>query len=156
MRARPISLIVFGILNIGYGAFNVLSLLLSQIVLSAAKTGSAAKSLSSDPGQTHLMFITGGIDAAAGVFLAVAGVGLLLCKNWGRMGSLGWAIFDILFVLLTIPQGWHAAQAFAPQFGSAFAMVVTILGLLVSLAYPLVLVVFMRRPKLVEACRNPA
>jgi hypothetical protein len=151
---KPISAIVFGILNIGYGIFGLLSLVI-VLVVAGAKMGpnSPFKALAANPDQMQLMWITGAVSAVAGVFLAVMGMGLLLCKNWGRVGSLAWAVFDILFVFVCLPLSYKTARASSPaQFGDSFAMLVTIFGLFFSLAYPAVLAIFMVRPKLVEAC----
>jgi hypothetical protein len=158
VQPRPVSLILFGILNIGYGLFNLLSLLFLQVVENVSKSNSTsalAKALQTDPSQLHLMWVTGVIGAVAGLVLVAAGVGLLLRKNWGRVTSLAWAAFDILMVLVTLPLSWKAALSSSPsQLGQGFAFVVTAFGLVVSLAYPLALVIFMRRPRLIEACKG--
>ena len=157
MQARPVSAMVFGILNIGFGAFNLLALLVLQAL--AGSGGAAAhsplKAFYSDPSQLHWMWVSGVINSVAGLFLVAAGVGLLLCRNWGRICSLAWAAFDILFVLASAPLSWKYARMAAPsQFGDIFALFVTAFGLIFSLAYPIALLIFMTRPKLIAACHG--
>jgi hypothetical protein len=149
---------LFGILNIGYGAFNLLSLLFLRLIADA-KIGpnSPLKAFQGDASQMHLLWVTGLISAVAGLFLMAAGVGLLLGQNWGRLTSLAWAVFDILTVLATVPLSWKAAHATTPaQFGDSLALIVTVFGLVASLAYPIALLIFMTRPKLIAALQRPS
>ena len=155
MQARPVSAIVFGILNIGFGAFNLLALVFLQVITSAnLGAHSPLKAFYSDPGQLHWMWVSGVSNAVAGLFLAAAGAGLLFCRNWARITSLGWAVFDILFVLASIPLSWKYARMVSPQLGDIFALVMTVFGLVLTLAYPVALLIFMTRPKLVAACQS--
>ena len=165
MRARPISATVFAILNIGYGGFNLLGLLFLQVVVSMGdKVGphSPLKSFYTDPSQLHWLWISGLIGGISGLFLMAAGVGLFFCANWARLTSVAWAGFDILFVLASTPMSWkyaHAAAASstapAPMAG-AFTVLVTVLSVVFSLVYPVALLIFMTRPKLVAACSDKA
>ena len=147
MRPRPISATIFGILNIGYGAYNLLPVFLSNVGTSMGKI---------DADTIHLMRITGVVEGVAGILLSAAGIGLLMCKNWGRLISQGWGIFDILLTFAQIPLTYRVAKALSGQFGDAFAVMITLFALVFSMLYPAALVIFMRRPRLVEACRNPA
>jgi hypothetical protein len=155
MQARPVSAIVFGILNIGFGVFNLLALWLLQVMASdKIAAHSPLKAFYGDPRQLHWMWVSGVINAVAGLLLAAAGVGLLLGQNWGRLTSLAWAVLDILFVLASVPFSWKYAQMASPQYGDILALFLTVFGLVLTLAYPVALLIFMTRPKLVAACRG--
>ena len=158
MRSPPVTGMIFGILNIGYGAFNLLGLLFLQVILNsvAQNPNSPFKSFFTDPDQMHWMRISGLITAVAGIFLMAAGVGLLLRQNWGRILSLAWAIFDVLFVLASIPLSWNYSHQASHQYGHVFAMAITLMSLFINLVPPALLFIFLNRPKLVAAYKNPA
>jgi len=105
-----------------------------------------------------------GIIAAA--VQAAAGVGLLKLKPWARITSIGYGIYAILFCmlnmvisyfLLTRPlleqvsgqQGPQAAAAIGGAVGGA-------IGGCVGTIYPVLLIIFMTRPKVVAAFKQPS
>jgi hypothetical protein len=155
MQPRPISAIIFGILNIGFGAFNLLSLLFLPTSAEAG-ANSSLKSFYGDPNLVHWLWVSGVISGAGGLVLAAAGVGLLLCQNWARIASMAWAVFDILMAFATAPLSGKVARAIAPQFGDAIALLATIFVLVFSLVFPVALLIFMRRPNFVAACQGKA
>lgn len=139
----------------GFGALNLLSLL---FLPTSAETGanSPVKSFYGDPNLVHWLWVSGVISAVGGLVLVAAGVGLLLCQNWARMASMAWAVFDILLAFASAPLNGKVARAIAPQYGDTIAPLATIFVLLFSLVFPVALLIFMRRPNLVAACRGNA
>lgn len=156
MQKRPISTIIFGILNIGFGAMSWVELILFEPLSHLSKTAgahSAARALAGDPSQAHWLWITGLIDSIAGVALIAGGIGLLAGKSWGRSASVGWGVFDIIFTLARIPLNYGSARAAAAGFTSSASMVkgmalaVTFFGTALGLVYPILLLYFMNRLK---------
>jgi len=166
MQPRPISATIFGILNIGFGMFGLLGLVfmhaMSAIGDKLAAASPAYKAVQNDPNYMHWLAVSSSISGVASLFLIAAGAGLLVCQNWARIVSIGWAIFDILFILGTMPLTikytsmalrMTNAGAQAAQLQESLVIFSTVFGMAFSLAYPIVLLVFMTRRKLAEACK---
>ncbi len=100
---------------------------------------------------------------AAGVLLA-AGIGLLLMKNWGRVASLGYAIYAIAMGLIGTAVNWafvvrpllaQAAQRQGPEAAAAIGGALGgCIGGCLGLVYPILLLVFMTRPTAVAAFQS--
>jgi hypothetical protein len=155
MRQRPISVLIFGILNIAFAAFGFLVLLL-QCFLPRVSTP-VLKALYDNPSYMVWMKISLWLGGAAAVVLLVAGIGLLLLQNWARITSIGYGIYSILeclvgcFVMLNVfaailqqAQGELHAVMIGSMVGSVF-------GLVIGLIYPILLIIFMTRPKVIAA-----
>src|ERR1039458_8346141 len=108
MRERPVSITIFGILNIGFGLLGLGSLLLSTMfdvggfdstafspALNSYISSMLAlwNTLSADTVFVVWRRITVPLDFAASLTLVAAGIGLLLLKNWSRLVSIGYAIY---------------------------------------------------------------
>jgi hypothetical protein len=91
------------------------------------------------------------------VVLVAAGIGLLLLKNWSRLLSIGYAVYRIILSFLesAVMFGvFRRALAGFPQVSQgAFAIAAgaAIIGGVFTLAYPVLLLYFLRRPKVVRA-----
>jgi hypothetical protein len=153
MQRRPISAIIFGILNIGFAAFSWIELLLFKPMASIMAKSAAA----SDPAQMHWQWIASVVDAAAALAQLAGGAGLLAGQRWGRILSLAWAWFDIVFCLTRCPLTWDASRdaLAAAHVGPGAAPVLTwiaaIIATIASMIYPGLLIYFMTRPKLKTA-----
>ena len=83
MRQRPISVTVFGILNIGYALWKFVGLLVMGVTMRMNLPGnSALATLRADPiykAWTQFSVVTG---VVFGIVLIASGIGLLLLQNW--------------------------------------------------------------------------
>lgn len=163
MRQRPIAVTVFGILNIGYALWKFVGLLMGAVIMRLNLGGnSAVAALGSNPAYiqwTHLSLVVG---VVFGIVLIASGVGLLLLQNWARIVAIVYAALEMIFVVASaIFTQRVVTPAIASQFHgpSAGFVEVTVkigfvMGLLVALAYPILLLIFMTRPNVVEALNS--
>ena len=167
MRERPMSVTIFGILNMGLGLLDLGGMLLSTIFkgLGAPAAGPSFNSvlafmdtLYHNPVYVIWNRITVPLNVAASLLLVAAGVGLLLLKNWARLASIGCGIYKIAFAMLNLAVlGLALREILAKALQGAGAVVLAILGLaglvgaIFTLAYPVLLIWFLTRPKAVLA-----
>jgi hypothetical protein len=153
------SVTIFGILNIGFALFGFGSLLLSHILRHAKLPGnSLVETMQSDPSYvawTHIATIFG---LAGGLALLTAGIGLLLMQNWARVLSIIYSVIQIIYVLVGAVFNYHFIVALSGQMRGVppgLMAVVTLLGFVIgvvfSLAYPVLLLIFMAWPKVIAA-----
>jgi hypothetical protein len=171
MRERPMSDTIFGMLNTGFGLLGLIGVLLSNTMSGmlegpgAAAAGSPLGSISAfiadlyhSPAYVLWNRITVPLNFAASLLMVAAGVGLLLLKNWARLASIGCGIYKILFVLLNIAVlcrglreiGANVMDAAGPV-GIVILAMISLVATLFSLAYPVLLLYFLTRPKAVQA-----
>lgn len=165
---RPTSITTFGILNIifaGMGVFGIISIMaLLTMTAASADNNPVIRIMLENPAYTMWMKVSIPLGVLAIGVLLAAGVGLLRMKNWGRTLSISYAIYAIVIgilstvlnILLVVPpaleeasrlQGPEAAGAMGGVIGGA-------IGGCFGLIYPIVLLIFMTRPKLVAALRT--
>ena len=100
------------------------------------------------------------------VVLLAAGIGLLRRKSWARKVSIGYAIYAIVFgllgmvinfIFLLLPMLEEAQRKQGPEAAGAIggALGGTIGGCF-GLVYPILLLIFMTRPKVAAAFHSPA
>ena len=165
---RPTSVTVFGVLNLVFGALGLFGMLFTIIIFILplpTANNPVLEIMRNSPGYALWMKMAIPLGfLAAGVSIA-AGIGLLKLKNWGRALSIGYAIYSIGAVLLGSALNYffimqplmeQASQKSGPEaagligaaiggtFGSCFGMI-----------YPVLLLIFMFRPKVVAAFRPP-
>ena len=102
---------------------------------------------------------------ATGVSVA-AGIGLLKLKNWGRTLSIGYAIYSIVagvigsmvnYIFVMQPLMEQASHKSGPEAaGLIGAAIGGTFGTCFGMIYPVLLLIFMLRPKVVAAFRPPA
>ena len=167
MRERPVSVTLFGILNIGLGLLGLGSALLSKLFegIGAPADSSSVGSLFAfldtlyhNPVYVLWNQITVPLNLAASLAMVAAGIGLLLLKNWARLTSIGCGIYKTIFVISNGVVFYVALRDILTQAAAQTAGFVLVILLLVglaaaalSLAYPLLLIYFMTRPKVVLA-----
>jgi hypothetical protein len=163
---RPTSVTVFGVLNIVFGVFGLLSLLFAAAFLAAAKATGAHRPLVFETLHSHVYRVWTTVSlplgfVAAGV-LVVAGVGLLVMKRWARVMTIVYAIYALVQALagiaitftVLLPAAVEASSRRGPEAIAAIAgFVGAIVGGVLGLAYPILLLIFMTRPRVVEAFR---
>jgi hypothetical protein len=160
---RPTSVSVFGILNIIFACFGVIGILgsIAMFYLPNNSNNPVLKIMQDNPTYAAFMKISIPLGILSSVMLLTAGIGLLNLKNWARLLSIGYAIYAILFGVLgavlnflfiirpllekaSQQQGPEAAGAIGGAIGGG-------IGGCFSLIYPILLLIFMTRPKLVAA-----
>ena len=177
---RPTSVTVFGILNIVFAilGFCGIAVQLAQPFVqeaieefaekAAADAGQEIKkdptqeAIKNDPNLKMLGQISIGLSAVATVALLAAGIALLKMKSWGRTLSILYAIYDIIskivFAVLSllIMMPLFAAQQDvggpAPEaIGGGIVAGSIGCGLIFTLIYPILLLIFMLRSNVREA-----
>jgi hypothetical protein len=160
---RPGSVTAFGILNIVFAVFGFLGLFGTIALFSMAGTLNipVVKLMRECP--TYGMWLKLTIPLgllSCGVLLA-AGIGLLRLENWGRKLSIGYAIYAIIFSILGLVMNFiflfgplleEASKKQGPEAAAAiYGVVGGSIGGCFGLIYPILLLVFMTRPKVVAA-----
>jgi hypothetical protein len=162
MNQRPISILIFGILNIGYGLWKMAAPLLSMAMSKLKLPGnSGMAAMTADPTFTALTKFSVWTGAILGLALLAFGIGLLLLQNWARLGSIVYAVIDIVLVLVVSMVMWPFTKRMMEQMPGAppgmmagFAMIGLVIGILFGLAYPVLLLFFMTRSNVIEACQR--
>jgi len=167
MRQRPMSVLIFGILNIGFGLWQLVAAPL--LTMFSAKVQSAmAKSnanspflaIQSDPTFAAMTKYKLEVDAVLGVAMLAFGIGLLLVKNWARLGSIFYAFIKIVEVLILAMVSYPITARMlqqVPNMSPSIAQVTALVGLafqlILGMAYPALLLFFMTRDNVMEACQ---
>ena len=159
MQPRPIALTIFGILNIGFGLFDFASLMLSKIIGHANVSGNAlVKTMQSAPAYAAWNRFSACITGVFGLVLLTAGIGLLLTQNWARILSIVYAVTAAIFIMAGSVVSYPFVQATLAHFPAvpagmigALTLMAVVFGTLLGLAYPVLLLIFMTRPKIIAA-----
>jgi hypothetical protein len=165
---RPTSVTVFGVLNIVFAAFGVLGLI-GTIVMFAmmdASRNPVVKMMQNNPAYAVWMKVSLPLGLAATVVLLTTGIGLLRMKSWARKLAIGYAIYAIAFSILGTavnfiffmrPMLEEASRKQGPEAAGAIAGAVGgTAGECLGIIYPILLLIFMTRPKVVAAFQASA
>ena len=165
---RPGSVTAFGILNIVFAVFGFLGLFGTIALFSMSGTLNipVVKIMRESPVYSTWLKLTIPLGLLSCGVLLAAGVGLLRMKNWARKLSIGYAIYGIVFSILGLvmnfvflirPMLEEAAQKQGPEAAAAYGGVMGgTIGGCIGLIYPILLLVYMMRPKLVAAFHPPS
>jgi hypothetical protein len=167
---RPASVTVFGVLNIVFGALGFVAIIFTAITLMAVPAGSTnnpvLEIMRNNPGYVLWMEITIPLGVLASGVSIAAGIGLLKLKSWGRILSIGYAIYSIAagvlgvllsFVFVMQPLMQQASQKSGPEAAALIGGAIGgTIGGCFGMIYPVLLLIFMFRPKVVAAFRPPA
>lgn len=160
---RPTAITVFGVLNIGFAALGLVGLLFTVMMFaqSGASHNPMIQIFRDNPAYAAWIKITIPLGLLSSLALLASGIGLLLMKNWARVLAIAYAIFSLVFGLvgqvvnylyLVKPMMEQASQARGPEAGAAIGGAIGgVLGGCIGMVYPIVLLIFMLRPKLVAA-----
>ena len=164
---RPTSVTVFGILNIvkaGFGIF--LAITSIPLLLAPADSNNPfIKMLHENPAYVAWVKFCIPLGLLSCAALLAAGIGLLCLKSWARTLSIAYAIFAIVFGILGMvvnfiflvrplleqAQQQHGTEA-AGAIGGAIGGTI---GGCFGLIYPVLLLIFMSRPKVAAAFQPP-
>jgi hypothetical protein len=157
------SVTIFGILNIGFALYGFCMVLGGQMMRHIRSTpgGTFLTTMQSDPTFAAWSKIGTCFELGGGVVLLAAGIGLLLSQNWARRLSAGYSILDIIYILVRAVMTYPVMQAMMAQMSRMFAglqgviaavsLLVVVFVTLLQLAYPVLLLIFMTRPKVMAA-----
>lgn len=160
---RPTSVTVFGILNIVFGIFGLCGVLVSSVALMApgAGVGNPVFELMEE-NLVYGTWVKAGtiLGAVATLLLLVAGCGLLAAKPWARLLSVYYGVYGIvmsvvgfvfnaIFLFPVLIRAMENAQG--PEAAGAVGGVIGgVVGGLAGLIYPVLLIYFMTRPRVVS------
>jgi len=160
---RPTSVTLFGILNFVFAAFGVIGLIgsLALFNLAANSNNSVFKLMHAGPSYVAWLKICIPLGLLSCAALLAAGIGLLRLEHWARLLSVAYAVYAIVFVLagMGVNLFWMIQPMFkqAPRRAELAAAIAIggplsgTVGGLFWVLYPILLLVFMLRPKVVAA-----
>lgn len=164
---RPVSVTVFGILNIVFGILGVLGIFATVALLALMSSGAGGnanpmiKFMRESPAYSAWIKLTIPLGVAVSGVLLASGIGLLKMKGWARKLSIGYAIYALIFGLanfvvsywfLLRPMMEEAARKQGPEAAGAIGGAIGgSVGGCFGLIYPILLLIFMTRPKVVAA-----
>lgn len=156
--ARPTSVTVFGILNIVFGSLGLMCTPLAIAALWIPRQPGVMQMGAAMMAYTIVGYIVGFFCA---ILLLAAGIGLLYQKRWARQWSYGygwfaivWAIIGIIISVALMAFGIQGSGGLEETAAKVGGVVGGMCGGIIGLIYPIILVVFMRRPNVVEACQK--
>ena len=166
---RPTAVTVFGILNIVFAALGFLGGIFSALtmfILPHDTSNPVFKMMNEQPTLYWWTLLATVIGVALAALLLVAGIGLLKMKPSGRVMSVYYSIATLVLglvglvinsVFLISPLVAQAEKSSGPEAAGAVGGVIGgVCGGSCALIYPIVLLIFMTRPKLVAAFNPPA
>ena len=162
MKQRPMSVLIFGILDIGYSLYKLAAIALGAVMSRLSSKGNpVADAMKSDPTMASWIKIAMPLGVVLALALMAFGIGLLLQKNWGRLGSMVWAVIEIVLQMVGSLIAWPIMQRALEQLPNmpqgpmvaGIAKVFMVLGVIISIAYPAVLLFFMTRDNVIDSCQ---
>jgi len=165
MPQRPASINIFGILNIVFAVMGIIGLLGGAALLFAAPdlNNPMIKIMRENPGYATWLKISFLLGIPSCAVLAASGIGLLLLKPWARILSVIYAVYAIVLgligtvlnvIFLVLPMLHQAQGQNGPEAAGAIGGAIGgSVGGCIGLIYPVLLLIFMTRPKLVDAFR---
>ena len=162
---RPVSIIVFGILNFVFAALGVIGLIASITLLSLPvdSNNPVIQFIHERPGYAVWLKLGMALGVLGCALLLASGFGLLSLKPWARPASMVCAIYLILFcgggmlinlIFMDQPMLGPAQQQRAFETVAAIGGPISgTIGGVVWLIYPLLLLAFMLQPKVMAAFR---
>jgi len=165
---RPASVTTFGILNIVFAGFGILGLLgtIAMASMTRASNNPVVRIMQENPAYAAWLKISIPLGLLACSVLLAAGIGLLALQSWGRNLTIGYAIYGIVFSLLSFgfnvifllrPMLEEASRKHGPEAAGAIGGAVGgTFGSCVGVAYPILLLIFMMRPNVKAAFQTPA
>ena len=169
---RPTVVTVFGILNIVFAVLGVLGALFTLFVLKVMPVANnpVLQWINENAILMTWTNVSIALGVAAAACLLAAGIGLLMMKRWARVLSIAYGIYTIIagvigvvltLVLLCKPlldidiAGKSRGPEIAGAIGGAVGGTIGSCGGCFGLIYPILLIIFMTRPRVVAAFQSP-
>jgi hypothetical protein len=156
---------VFNIVFAGLGLFGLLASI-AMLSTSGASDNPVVKIMRQNPSYMMWVKISTPLGLMSLAALLTAGIGLLRLKPWARVLSIGCALWAIVFGLLGLVSNYFflvrpmmeeaAHKQGAEALGTISGAVSSVFGGCLGIIYPIILLVFMTRPKVINAFRPPA
>lgn len=156
---KPKSAVVFGVLSIVFGSWGLLGLVMSVIMLLVGPRSEMQRELQLPPHiQVPMLFIGFGLS----LFLLITGIRLLKATLAARKAFIVYCVITIIYSpIATIVSMWHTFSKMpalmdgqdseAARIIMMPVMIVSmVLGLLFSIGYPLVGLIFFTRPGVIK------
>jgi len=165
MQTRPVPINVFGVLNILFACFGIFGLLWTAMLLfmSSDSNNPVIKIMHENPGYATWMKISFLLGIPSCAVLAASGIGLLYLKPWARLLSIIYGVYAIVFGIIgtavtanfvVLPMLHQAQEQKGPAAAGAIGGAIGgIVGGCFGLIYPVLLLIFMTRPKIAAAFR---
>jgi hypothetical protein len=155
------STLIFGILNICYALLTLSGPVMSAITPHmAANANPALEYMKSDPSFAALTKFGMCMSVLFGLALFTFGVGLLMLQNWARLGCIIYSVIAIVYTPIVSYIMWpYTKEMMArmpkmpPGMASGIAAVALGLGLVVGVGYAGLLLFFMTRSNVIDACQ---
>lgn len=146
---RPTSVTVFGILNIVFGTMGLMCMPVGLIAMFAMPQVAHQAAM-----PRAWLLLSSAIGLASTILLIIVGIGLLYLKAWARKGSVFYGWFAIIWGIIgTGLNIWFMTSRIQ---GSAEMVLPSMIGGacggLIGLIYPVLLIIFMQRPNVKQAC----
>jgi hypothetical protein len=151
---RPAAVTVFGILNIVFGALGLLSMPCALFFMFAMP----GKVMNPTRAVKAWLLFSSLIGFVVAILLIIIGIGLLNLKAWARKCAVGygwfaivWGVLGTIINLILVTSGAYGYSHEAAP-GAMSGMIGGTVGGLLGLIYPILLIVFMQRPNVKNAC----
>jgi len=146
---RPAAVTVFGILNIVFGGLGLLCMPMGLVAIFAMPNV-----MNSAGSVKAWMLVSSAVGFVCTILLITAGIGLLYLKARARTGSLVYGWFTIIWGIIgmAVNFGLIASGGYGFSYSALPGAIGGILGGLIGLIYPILLIIFMRRPDVRNAC----
>lgn len=165
-QQRPTAILVFGVLHLVFGALGILGLLGSAAILFTVDPSNPMYPILRDSEFYRVyLWASSAVGLLAIIALIAAGVGLLLSQNWARVLSIGYAVYAILAGLAGMVVSWlfvvspliaKASVASGPAAAGAIGGAIGgMVGSVIGLIYPVAIIIFMTRRKVVAYFHQP-
>jgi hypothetical protein len=166
---RPQAITVFGILNIVFGGSGLLCspfAIAMTMFMPSQPNNPAFQLIHNNVAFRMWMIVSAVVGMVAAAVLVAAGIGLLKMKPWARKVSIVYGIYTIVTCVVGMIVNW--VFMFGPMLGEARdkggpeaigaigGMVGGMMGMCFGLAYPILLIIFMTRPKIRAAMEQTA
>ena len=166
LNPRPTAITVFGVLNIAFGLMGICGVLFSSLIFVMPSDPNmpnpVLELMAENPVYRTINMVMLALGFIATVVLVVAGIGLLQFKSYGRVLSMGYAVYALvsallgfivttMFVTMPLMERMNALPDGPAKTGAIFGIVGGYVGLVVGLIYPSLLLYFMTRPNVVAA-----
>jgi hypothetical protein len=162
---------VFGILNLAFAALGLCGTIAGAASLFATQMmpegppNPALELMQQNEAYYMFSIVMMGLGFVATLALALGGVGLLMMRAWGRTLSIAYAVYTIFASIAGMIANWvwliqplmEQAGAMGPGPEKAAAIGGAVGGMFggcIAAIYPIVLLIFMMRPSLVQAFRE--